>query len=176
VFSSTSISVATLFSFAFSSSYFFYSDSDDRSLLFQSIFYVISLVNNIAVTILLSKIICRTYTLPGDTSMPIPNVNHPQQLTFNWASQLTGQQPQQFQSSSLNPATIVFYSPHQQQPSMNHEKHQHHPPCAFFSTDANRKELMNNSLMTNTSPPPYSTASALLEPQAKDNYNKNTKA
>ncbi len=38
VFSSTSISVATLFSFAFSSSYFFYSDSDDRSLLFQSIF------------------------------------------------------------------------------------------------------------------------------------------
>jgi hypothetical protein len=149
----------------------------DRSLLFQSIFNVISWVNNIVVsTVLLSKIICKTYAWPGDTSMPIPNVHHPQQLTFNWASQLTGQQPQQFQSSSLNPATIVFYSPHQQQPSMNHEKHQHHPPCAFFSTDANRKELMNNSLMTNTSPPPYSTASALLEPQAKDNYNKVTKA
>ena len=169
VFSSTSISVATLFSFAFSSSYFFYSDSDDRSLLFQSIFYVISLVNNIAVTVLLSKIICKTYARPGDTSMPIPNVYHPQQLTFNWAGQLTGQQPQQFQSS-LNP-TIVFYSPHQHQPSMNPQEHQQHPPCAFFSTAANRTEFMNNSLLTNTSPPPYSTASALLDPQEKDNYN-----
>ena len=148
----------------------------DRSLLFQSIFNVISWVNNIVVsTVLLSKIICKTYAWPGDTSMPIPNVHHPQQLTFNWASQLTGQQPQQFQSSSLNP-TIVFYSPHQHQPSMNPQEHQQHPPCAFFSTAANRTEFINNNLLTNTSPPPYSTASALLDPQAKENYNKVTKA
>ena len=174
MFSSISISVATFFSFVFSSNYFFYSDSDDRSLLFQSIFYVISLVNNIAVTVLLSKIICKTYARPGDKSMPIPNVYHPQQLTLNWDGQLIGQQPQQFQSSSLNP-TIVFYSPHQHQPSMNPQEHQQHPPCAFFST-ANRTEFMNNNLLTNTSPPPYSTASALLDPQEKDNYNKVTKA
>jgi hypothetical protein len=79
-----------------------------------------SLVNNIVVTVLWSKYICKCNCNSIDSSIPIATVHHPpanpQQFAPNWAVPLTGKQQQQFQSYS----TAIVYS--QQQPMNQQEQ------------------------------------------------------
>ena len=107
-------------------------------LLFLEIVILVSLGNNIVVTVLWSKYICKCNCNSIDSSIPIATVRHPpanpQQFAPNWAIPLTGKQQQQFQSYS----TAVVYS--QKQP-MNQQEH----PFLTFSTD-NNDETMNLNL------------------------------
>jgi hypothetical protein len=89
-------------------------------LLFKGIAILMSLVNNIVVTVLWSKYICKCNCNSIDSS--IATVHHPpanpQQFAPNWAVPLTGKQQQQFHSYS----TALVYS--QQQP-MNQQEQYH---------------------------------------------------
>jgi hypothetical protein len=79
--------------------------------LFIGITILVSMVNNIIVTVLWSKYICKCNCNSIDSS--IATVHPPgnlQQQTPNWAIPLTGKQQQQFHSYS----TALVYS--QQQP------------------------------------------------------------
>jgi hypothetical protein len=84
-------------------------------LLFKGIAILLSLINNIVVTVLWSKNICKYNCNSNDSSIPIAGstVRHPpanpQLFAPNWAIPLTGKQQQQFQSYS----TAVVYSQQQ---------------------------------------------------------------
>ena len=87
-------------------------------LLFKGIAVLVSMVNNIVITVLWSKNICKCNCNSIDSS--IATVHPPgnlQQQTPNWTIPLTGKQQQQFQSYS----TAMVYS--QQQP-MNQQEQQ----------------------------------------------------
>ena len=119
-------------------------------LLFIEIVILVSLVNNIIVTVLWSKNICKCNCNSIDSSIPIATVRHPpanpQPFAPNWAIPLTGKQQQQFQSYS----TAVVYS--QKQP-MNQQEH----PFLTFSTD-NNDESMNPNPVS----PPNSTVDGIV--------------
>ncbi len=118
-------------------------------LLFIEIAILVSLVNNIIVTVLWSKYICKCNCNSIDSSIPIVTVRHPpanpQQFAPNWAIPLNGKQQQQFQYS-----TAVVYS--QKQP-MNQQEH----PFLTFSTD-NNDESMNPNPVS----PPNSTVDGIV--------------
>jgi hypothetical protein len=124
-------------------------------LLFKGIAILMSLVNNIVVTVLWSKYICKCNCNSIDSS--IATVHPPgnlQQQTPNWAIPLTGKQEQQFQSYS----TAVADS--QQQPTNQQDQQS----ASALSTAMKSDEPMNLTHLA--PPPPYSTV-AELQPQMK---------
>ena len=124
-------------------------------LLFKGIAVLVSMVNNIVITVLWSKNICKCNCNSIDSS--IAAVHPPdnlQQQTPNWAIPLTGKQLQQFQSYS----TAVVDS--QQQP-MNQQEQQ-----SASALSAAMKSDKSMNLTHLAPPPPYSTV-AELQPQMK---------
>ena len=128
-------------------------------LLFKGIAVLVSMVNNIVITVLWSKNICKCNCNSIDSS--IAAVHPPgnlQQQTPNWAIPLTGKQLQQFQSYS----TAMVYS---QQQTIKQQEQQ---SASALSTAMKSDEPMNltSDLTHLAPPPPYSTV-AELQPQMK---------
>ncbi|XP_046655794.1 uncharacterized protein LOC124349351 [Daphnia pulicaria] len=125
---------------------------------------LVSFVNNIIVTVVLSKLVCKCCA-SSDSSVPVPLVVHnPPQPTPMWVIPPDGQQPQ-FQSYPM-----VVYSPYQQQPVPQQGQQQwqadQHPSAPSNLPTASSTDPVS---LANPSPPPYSTAAALLEPLKNKN-------
>ena len=133
---------------------------------------IVSLVNNIIINVMLSKIICKCCAgSVVSTSVPIVTVHNPpvnpQQLTpAMWTVSTSGQQ-QQFQSYPT-----VVYSAFQQQPipTMPHQQGNQWPDHPSAPTKTLPRDITDPAanLIIN-SPPPYSTLTngAALEPHPK---------
>ena len=141
---------------------------------------IVSLVNNIIVNVMLSKIICKCCTgSVVSTSVPIVTVHNPpvnpQQLTpAMWTVPPSGQQQQQSAVLQSYP-TVVYYSAFQQQPIPTMPGHQQgnqwldqHPSAPTRTLLRDNTDPVANNLIMN-SPPPYSTLpnGSALEPHPK---------
>jgi hypothetical protein len=126
---------------------------------------LVSFVNNIIVTVVLSRVfVCKCCT-SADSSIPVQLVvQNPPQPTPMWVIPPAGQQPQ------LQSYPTVVYSPYQQQPMSQQGQQQWQAdqhPSAPSNLPTSSTDPAN---LANPSPPPYSNAAASEPLMKKGSY------